>query len=147
MRSLLFFTAMIFLFACGDDTPTVAEQLDEFMNNNPGVMLDSMQTSNGRIFYFEIQNAGGSEKPTPANSVRVTYEGAYTDGEIFDGNENLAFPLANTILGWQAGIPLIGRDGVIKLVIPPNLGYGPSPNNGIRNNAVLVFNVELHDFN
>jgi FKBP-type peptidyl-prolyl cis-trans isomerase len=146
MRNLFSLLFIVGLMSCGDDVPTQAEQLDEFMNNNPSVVLDTMVTANGD-FYFAIEATGGAEKPTPANMVTVTYQGTYTDGELFDANTNITFPLGNTILGWQFGIPLVGKNGSLKLVIPPNLAYGPNPNNSIRKNAVLVFDVDLHDFN
>jgi len=142
--ALLFITS---LMSCGDDVPTQAEQLDEFMNNNPNIVLDTLTTSNGSELYYIIEATGGADKPTPANMVTVTYEGSYTDGEVFDANSNITFPLGNTILGWQLGIPIVGKNGRLKLVIPPNLAYGPNPNNDIRKNAVLVFDVELHNFN
>ena len=146
MRYLFGTLLIIGFLACGEDVPTKAEQLDEFINSNPSIELDTA-IANGIEYYYMIENTGSAERPTPANMVTVTYSGAYTDGEVFDANENISFPLANTIIGWQAGIPLIGKNGVIKLVIPPDLGYGPNPNNGIRKNAVLVFDVELHNFN
>ena len=48
------------------------------------------------------------------------------------------------IQGWDLGIGLISEGGKATLLIPSNLGYGPSPEDGsIPPDAVLIFEVEL----
>jgi len=56
------------------------------------------------------------------------------------------FSLAGVIKGWQEGIPKIGKNGKIKLMIPSALGYGASEFGSIPANSVLIFDIELDSF-
>jgi FKBP-type peptidyl-prolyl cis-trans isomerase len=48
------------------------------------------------------------------------------------------------IPGWTEGMQLVGKGGMIELLIPSNLGYGPRGAGGvIPPNATLHFLVEL----
>ena len=94
--------------------------------------------------YYVIDEAGGAQHPTLNNEVRVKYSGYYTDGVTFDGN-TATFGLRSVIKGWQQGIPLFGKGGKGILLIPSRYGYGSTPPPGIRQNAVLIFDIHLID--
>lgn len=100
--------------------------------------------------YYEIVAPGGTAKPTSTSRVYVRYVGKTFDGKIFDQQQsaaNTGFQLFNLIRGWQIGIPLIGKGGFIKLVIPSSLGYGcTGAGEDIPANAPLYFDIELVDF-
>jgi len=69
---------------------------------------------------------------------------------VFDqtpSDTTVTFPLANLIPAWQIGIPLIGRGGEITLYSPSNLGYGNQSVGSIPARSVLVFEIDLIDFN
>ena len=77
------------------------------------------------------------------------YKGYFLNGETFDqSNANGAtFPLNRVISGWTEGIPLFKEGGEGVLIIPSNLGYGPSGNSSIPGGAVLVFDIKLISVN
>lgn len=107
--------------------------------------LDADSTDSG--LYYVILQPGGSDHPNAYSTVTVAYKGYFLDGEVFE--ENLAFEsrLASLIPAWIEGIPLIGRGGKIKLILPSALGYGPNGSGGsIPPNTVLVFDITLYDF-
>lgn len=85
------------------------------------------------------------------SSVTVNYTGAFADGKIFDSSEGrgpATFTLAegNVISGWVKGVAGMKVGGKRHLVIPGDLGYGPTGYPGvIPPNATLVFEVELLD--
>ncbi|MEN9448088.1 MAG: hypothetical protein RJA25_1378, partial [Bacteroidota bacterium] len=47
---------------------------------------------------------------------------------------------------WQEGIPLIGKGGKIKLLIPSALGYGTTAHGAIPANSILIFDIQLDSF-
>ncbi len=100
-------------------------------------------TKDLRGFYYRIEKAGSATLPTVCSKVTVNYSGSLTNGTVFDSQNGISFGLADVILGWQEGVPLIGAGGTIYLYIPPSLGYGPEPNGAIPANSILVFKIDL----
>lgn len=100
--------------------------------------------------YVYIEEEGSQEKPTIESFLTLNYQGYLLDGNQFDGTDgtpvSFPFPVGGLITGWQEGIPLIGRGGKQKLIIPPDLGYGDQPVGIIPANAVLYFEIEIIDF-
>ncbi len=84
------------------------------------------------------------------SEVTVNYTGKLEDGAKFDSsfdrNQPFSFTLGagQVIEGWEKGILGMKVGGERKLIIPPQMAYGPS---GIPNvippNATLIFEVEL----
>jgi peptidylprolyl isomerase len=83
------------------------------------------------------------------DTVTLNYVGVNcSTGTIFDDSysrgEPATFPLSGLIEGWQLGIPGMRVGGQRLLVIPPDLGYGPSGRPGsIPGNETLVFFVSV----
>lgn len=90
----------------------------------------------------------GDARPNLLDEVTIFYHGYLLDGTEFDGtaDEPATFPLANLIPGWQIGIPMFGKGGKGKLIIPPGLAYGPDDNGSIPGNSTLMFEIELVDW-
>lgn len=107
-------------------------------------------TRHSRGFYYEILSPGSSTKPLQASLIYCTYKGTLLDGKVFDEQANpgnTGFRLNATIEGWQLGIPLIGKGGRIKLVLPSSLAYGcEGSGEDIPANSPLYFEVSLVDF-
>lgn len=100
---------------------------------------------------------GKGKAATPKSTVGVGYVGVlYCDGTEFDasakhGSGPASFPLNRVIPGFTQGIggtksiPPMKVGGRRIIIMPPKLGYGPSPQqgSGIPPNAPLVFVVTL----
>ncbi|MBT8191491.1 MAG: FKBP-type peptidyl-prolyl cis-trans isomerase [Bacteroidia bacterium] len=157
----LFSLVLIFfmLFSCGGDCDveliipesvnnTVAMQNDAEIQDY--IMANGLSTEMSESgLYYSIDDPGGSIKPDLCQSVTAIYTGYLTNGIVFDssGISGATFPLGNVVLGWQEGIPLFGKNGKGTLLIPSKLGYGPnSPSSKIPANSVLVFDIEILDF-
>ena len=75
----------------------------------------------------------------------VNYRGTLENGKEFDssyGRAPFKFPLGagRVIKGWDEGIMLLKVGSKAKLIIPPELGYGPRGAGGvIPPNATLIF--------
>lgn len=100
---------------------------------------------------YKIENAGEDAKPGANSTVKVKYIGKHINGEVFDqsGDEPATFNLRGVVPGFSEGLRLIGKGGKATLYIPGNLAYGAegAPQAGIGPNEMLVFDVELVDFN
>jgi FKBP-type peptidyl-prolyl cis-trans isomerase FkpA len=103
-------------------------------------------TKDSRGFYYTIVNPGSGTKPNLCSSVRVAYTGLLTDGTQFDANTNATLSMGSVIKGWQEALPLIAKGGFIKVFIPPTLGYGTKVAGAIPANSILIFDIELLDF-
>jgi FKBP-type peptidyl-prolyl cis-trans isomerase len=113
-------------------------------SKKPGIII----TDSG--LQYEIIKEGSGARPSYDNVVQVHYEGALTDGTVFNSSyaqgEPIEFPLSQVIAGWTEGLQLMGIGGKYRFYIPSDLGYGPegrSPQ--IPPYATLIFEVELLD--
>lgn len=106
-----------------------------------GWKLDSLPTG----LYYVIDTPGTGNNPTANSTVTVDYKGYFTSGTVFDGTTT-QFSLKNVIAGWQQGIPLFKKGGKGKLLLPSRLAYGSSGTTGIAPGKVLIFDINLIDF-
>jgi FKBP-type peptidyl-prolyl cis-trans isomerase len=72
-----------------------------------------------------------------------------TDGTVFDSSfdrgEVHDFPLPRLIPGWQLALPKVRIGSKVRLVVPPQLGYGSRRIGNIPANSTLLFDIELID--
>jgi FKBP-type peptidyl-prolyl cis-trans isomerase len=96
---------------------------------------------------YEVLKEGTGEAPTKADTVVINYAGWLLDGTPFDSSfgrgEPAAYPLARLIAGWQEGLQLMKEGAIVRLVVPPALGYGKDGKGKIPGDATLVFYIEL----
>jgi len=100
-----------------------------------------------------VETAKGSgETPRAGNALTVHYTGNLEDGTEFDSSRDgnpFVFVLGagEVIKGWDEGFATMHVGSTRKLIIPPDLAYGPegTPGGPIPPNATLLFEVELLD--
>jgi FKBP-type peptidyl-prolyl cis-trans isomerase len=96
---------------------------------------------------YEVLAEGKGESPKPSDTVKVHYTGTLIDGTKFDSSVDRGppaeFPVGQVIPGWTEALQLMKPGAKFKLTIPSNLAYGPSGNDSIPANSVLLFDVEL----
>lgn len=150
MKYFLFAFLLVGFFACSDDDLSSEDRLaqdietiEEYLAENN--ITDAIQDPSG-LFYV-IDETGNGNSPTLASEVIVNYRGFFLDnGDTFDENDNIEFPLTGVIVGWQIGIPKLEVGGKGRLYVPSGLAYGPSGRGSIPGNAILGFDVELLGF-
>ncbi|MBQ9367353.1 MAG: FKBP-type peptidyl-prolyl cis-trans isomerase [Victivallales bacterium] len=107
----------------------------------PGVIV----TASG--LQYEILTEGSGKSPKPTDKVKVHYEGTLIDGTVFDSsykrNQPITFPLNQVIKGWTEGLGYAKVGSKLRLVIPPDLGYGSHGVASIPPFSTLIFTVEL----
>lgn len=80
----------------------------------------------------------------------VHYVGTLESGKRFDASRDRGKPFTFTlgdgtvIAGWDQGMAGMKEGGVRRLVVPPQLAYGPrAVGNTIPPNSTLIFEIEL----
>lgn len=148
--SMLGLTAL-FLFSCKDKTLTPEEQFREDIAQINKYLLDNNMTADTTVsgIHYIITQEGSGGHPDLQSTVTVKYKGYMLDGTVFDqtsGSTTATFALKGVIAGWQEAVPLLKKGGKGTFLIPSYLCYGPSGVGSIPPNSVLIFDIDLIDF-
>ena len=127
-------------------TPSGPQQLEDPVPT-PTEGMEVITTDSG-LRYIDIKVGDGAQ-PVPGSTVTVHYNGWLEDGTLFDSSAKRGQPsilgLDDVIEGWKEGIGSMKVGGKRKLIVPPELGYGDHPRQGIPRNSTLIFEVDLLD--
>jgi len=152
MKYLPFLLLTILLISCKNEkqeTPVDFTSLNqaEIENYIAENNLNAQKSDSG--LYYVINEPGTGKQPTASSNVTVVYKGHYTDKSIFDQSDEagISFGLQEVIRGWTEGIPYFKEGGSGILLIPSDLGYGPSDYRGIPGGSVLIFDINLISVN
>jgi FKBP-type peptidyl-prolyl cis-trans isomerase len=89
----------------------------------------------------------GAPSPKPGDVVKVHYEGALIDGQVFDSSFQRQKPalmfLEDLIPAWVEALPLMKVGDEWTIYAPPSLAYGERGVGPIPPNSVLVFRLQL----
>ena len=113
--------------------------------------LDAIEDGTG-LHYVVEEEGTGTEFPSPSARVTLAYTGYLMDGTEFDSADSVTpiiVALTDVILGWQVGVRKFKMGGKGKLLIPSPLAYGQGsgPRGTLPPNSILIFDIELLDFN
>ncbi|MCS6775705.1 MAG: FKBP-type peptidyl-prolyl cis-trans isomerase [Chloroherpetonaceae bacterium] len=92
---------------------------------------------------------GKGDMPRKGQTVTVHYVGTFADGTKFDSSLDRGKPFrfrigeGQVIPGWDEGVATMRVGGKRRLIVPPDLGYGPNDYGPIPGNSTLYFEVEL----
>jgi len=97
---------------------------------------------------YEVLKEGNGQSPKATDEVVTHYHGTLIDGTVFDSSvergEPATFRLNQVIKGWTEALQLMKEGAKWRLVLPPELAYGPRGAGGkIGPNETLIFEVEL----
>jgi peptidylprolyl isomerase len=102
--------------------------------------------------YVVVTEGTGDATPAAGAMVKAHYTGKLLDGTKFDSSYDRGNPIdfpvgqGRVIKGWDEAFLGMKKGEKRVLIIPPDLGYGPSGRGPIPPNAYMVFDVELVDF-
>ena len=150
------FVAVLALAGCGRGAATSDADLAEnakastfFMTSN--ARAEGVQSLPSGLQYKVVASGpAGSPSPDRNDLVRVEYEGALTDGTVFDSSFGRGAPAVFTpetvVPGWTEALQKMRVGDEWILYVPPALGYGEQGGPPkIPGNAVLVFRLKLLD--
>ena len=117
----------------------------------PHENVEFTRTESGLLIADFVVGVG--ESPKLGQTIGVKYSGYFMDGALFDSSYIDGKPVifkfveGGLIQGWIEGILTMKPGGRRKLIVPPELAYGPrgSPPK-IPPNATLEFDIELLEF-
>jgi FKBP-type peptidyl-prolyl cis-trans isomerase FkpA len=146
MKYLLSSLLVVFLFAsCAKKkAEKQAKEDDQIIQEYIAAHnLTATKTASG--LYVVIENPGTGAACNSFSTVKASYKGYLTNGEVFDSSSaaGIDFNLQSVIAGWTEGIPYFKEGGYGKLLIPSALGYGTNGSGPIPANAVIIFDVKL----
>ncbi len=114
-----------------------------------GAAAEQKQAQIMQNFKMTDDVIGTGAEAKNGDAVTVNYVGTLDNGTKFDSSYDRKQPFTftlgagNVIKGWDEGVLGMKVGGKRELVIPPELGYGPSGYGPIPGNATLHFTVEL----
>jgi peptidylprolyl isomerase len=107
-----------------------------------------IKTQSGHRYVDLVKGTGTT--PHPGQSVTVNYIGTLADGTKFDSSYDRGQPFTTrlspdaVIQGWVEGVMTMKVGGKRKLIIPPELAYGPKGHPpDIPPDATITFEIEL----
>jgi len=132
----------------GPDLEANARAAAFFMESN--AKADGVETLPSGLQYKVLQSGpSGAASPDRNDLVRVDYEGALTDGTVFDSSFSRGQPYVTTaeqvVPGWTEALQRMKIGDEWMLYVPPELGYGAQGQGNIPPNSVLVFRIKLLD--
>lgn len=134
--------------ACRDDSTGPKDPSELEYAPVTGVNLAAMTETETGLYYQDLR-VGTGPLAQDGDVLTVHYTGWLHDGTQFDSSYDrdaayeLTLGVGQVIPGWDQGLKGMNAGGKRKLVIPPDLGYGPVRNGAIPGNSTLVFDVEL----
>jgi FKBP-type peptidyl-prolyl cis-trans isomerase FkpA len=137
---IIIFTALLALVSCGgaeapltSPPPSAFSHTDLSLGTGPEAKKGATLTVHYSGWLYD--------------ATRPDNKGKQFDASV--GGEPLTFTLGagDVIRGWDQGFEGMRVGGKRRLIIPPDLGYGPlgTPDGTIPGNAGLVFDMELLD--
>jgi peptidylprolyl isomerase len=132
-------------------TPTLPAQSPTAAPEAPPEITGEQITTPTGLAYIDVpEGTGGS--PLTGDTVVVNYTGwTQADGKKFDSSLERTAPfgfilgVGGVIRGWDEGVATMKIGGKRRLIIPPDLAYGPAGQGSIPPNATLIFDIELID--
>lgn len=101
------------------------------------------KSKTGLLYLITTKGSGAAIKDTDV--VEIELVGTLASGNVFEKTTTpIALKVSDVIPALRSGIKLAGKGGEVKLVVPPEQGYGAKgAQPGIPPNATLIFNIKV----
>lgn len=129
------------------DVEKLAKIDREIIREYVAIQEDMVFDSTASGIFYSIETPGIGDPPTDSSTVTVDYTLYLVDGKKIESTvekgEPSTFQVGKVIKGWKESLKLLGVMGKGTFVIPSGFGYGVQSVNGMPNNAILVFDIEI----
>ena len=145
MRTLLCLLLILILGACStysdEDLKGFDKTIREWIRQQN---IQYKSTDSGLYYYFE--NKGQGQKIKYTDSVTVQFKGTLLDSTIFEIEKvPLTFAVNEVIIAWKEVLLMSKRNAKIKIIVPPQLGYGNHKLDKIPQYSILLYEIEIID--
>ena len=145
MRTLLCLLLILILGACStysdEDLKGFDKTIREWIRQQN---IQYKSTDSGLYYYFESKGQGQKIKYT--DSVTVQFKGTLLDSTIFEIEKvPVTFAVNEVIIAWKEVLLMSERNAKIKIIVPPQLGYGNHKLDKIPQNSILLYEIEIID--
>lgn len=145
----LFFSILLFqLISCNTYTEEEKENFNETAAKFARSKNWKFKESESGLCIQQIKEGDGTELVKSTSEVTISYKGSLKNGLVFDksnSNKPLVADLRGLIGGMQEGLLNQKKGAKLRLIIPPQLGYGSEEMDKIPANSILIFEIELLD--
>ncbi len=139
---LIFITGM--MTSCTNNTNEDLITILNYLDTRGLVAVDTAGV------FVVIGTPGTTDRPKENSTIKLTYKGYYIDGEVFDQSspdQKTLLKLSSSIEGLRYGLAKFGKNSTGSILIPSDLGFGNNAPFGVRRNAILIYDVQVSDFN
>jgi len=145
MRTLLCLLLILILGACStysdEDLKGFDKTIREWIRQQN---IQYKSTDSGLYYYFV--NKGQGQKIKYTDSVTVQFKGTLLDSTIFEIEKvPVTFAVNEVIIAWKEVLLMSERNAKIKIIVPPQLGYGNHKLDKIPQNSILLYEIEIID--
>ena len=148
----IFLTILIFISACTQPSNLEInlEQSELFLTKN---LLNSkvIEIEPGLQYVILESSQSNTSKPKLEDIITADFHGTLMDGTVFwssiEIGEPLTIQLSQLIPGCQKLISHMQEGDFWRVFIHPDLAYGEEGRPTIPPNAVLIFDIKLHNIN
>ena len=131
------------LYSCQKEIIQDEIDRESIINYIESNQLDGQFTPSG--LWYQIIKPGGDELLELNSEINFDYSSYPLDGFRLSSKNDQTLNLGSTVPGWKEGLQMIGKGGVIKLIVPPNLAAGGDFPQESELNEVMVFDIFIHN--
>jgi len=149
IKSVLFLIVLAGLFSCKTYSEDDKTSFDQKIGKYIGRKGWKMNRSDSGLYSQQLAEGQADAEAIQYNSeVTLKYKGKLLNGSTVDQSlpgKPLTSGLRGLIGGFQEGLLGQKKGAKVRLVIPPQLGYGNDDYGKIPASSVLVFEIEVVD--